>query len=54
MPNIVVISIVLVVAIAIIIFLILRNKRDSKSENPDASNSVENEIMEQKRNKHRV
>jgi len=50
-----IITIVLVglAALALIIFLIWKNKKDRKTLNPDADDSVEETIMDQERNKDR-
>lgn len=49
-----VIVIVGMAVIALVIFLIIRNRKDQKTLNPDAHDSVEEEHMDQERRKDRV
>jgi len=52
--NILILVITGVIAIAIILFLILRNRKDQKMLNPDASDSVEEVHMDQERRDDRI
>lgn len=47
--NILMLVMTTIIAIALILFLIWRNKKDKDNLNPDASNSVEETQMDQKR-----
>lgn len=49
--NLGIISIALIAAILLIIFLFRRNQKDRNEMNPDASSSVEEDKMEQDREK---
>jgi len=49
--TIITIVLVAIAALALIIFLIWKNKKDRKTLNPDAEDSVEETMMDQERNK---
>lgn len=47
--NILALAVTGLIAVAIILFLILRNRKDQKELNPDASDSVDETHMDQER-----
>jgi hypothetical protein len=54
MSNILSISIVVIVALAVIVLLIWKNRKDKKLLNPDASDAVEETMMDHERRKDRI
>ncbi len=54
MSNIVAIVIISIVALTVVILLILKNKKDKKSLNPDAQDSVKQAMMDHERRKDKI
>ena len=54
MSNLISISLVVAVAIVVIVLLIWKNKKDKKTLNPDAQDSVEEVTMDHDRRKDKV
>jgi hypothetical protein len=54
MTDLITIVIIVVIAIAVIILLIWKNNKDKKLINPDAQDSVEETIMDQKRREDKI
>ena len=54
MSNKIIIIFVIAAAIGVIIFLTWKNMKDKKTMNPDAQDSVEEEIMDRERDRDKI
>ena len=52
--NIITMSLIVIAAMGVIAFLMWKNKKDEKKLNPDAQDSVQEMIMDQKLRKERI